>query len=83
MWLIPVFFTSEKKSGNAHFIHISSLNYQKNPEQILMAAAIVLKRIPAYRLIIFGEPSESLISLAASLQIENAVEFKGMCSQEI
>ena len=78
-----LFYPAEKKPVDAHFIHISSLNYQKNPEQILQAVAILLKKIPACRLTIFGEPVESLINLAATLQIADAVEFKGLCSQEV
>jgi glycosyltransferase involved in cell wall biosynthesis len=78
-----IFYPAENRIKNARFIHISTLNYQKNAEQILEAAAILRKKLPEFSLLIFGNPNESLIKLTENLNLGNAIEFKGICPQEV
>ncbi len=77
-----VFYPSGTTNNKIQFIHISSLNYQKNAEQILEAAAILKKQFPEFTLLIFGEPKENLLTFTRELNIQDVVEFKGTGPQE-
>jgi glycosyltransferase involved in cell wall biosynthesis len=79
-----MFYPSGKVVNNPRFIHISTIkNYQKNVREILEAAAIMVNRLPDFSLIIFGQPDESLENYVRFMNLGQAVEFKGMCAQEI
>ena len=60
-----IFFPAVKKEeGVTRFIHISGLHYQKNPEAILQAFAIVKKTNPAFTVTVFGPQKKHLEELA-------------------
>ena len=78
-----MFFPSGKLVKKARFIYISAIkNYQKNVISILEAAAIMIKRVPEFSLIIFGEPNETAEIYVQTMNLGHAVEFKGLSSQE-
>jgi glycosyltransferase involved in cell wall biosynthesis len=77
------FYPCGLKHRSIQFIHISSLSYQKNPEQLLEAVGLLKNEIPDLKLLIFGRADKSLIDLARSLGVEDHVEFKGACDQTI
>lgn len=68
-------------SSSFCFVHVSLMNYQKNPEAILRAFA-GLHRYANVMLRMVGPCDESLKQLAASLGVENRVEFSGEISYE-
>lgn len=71
-----IFISAEKKvEQTVEFIHISTLGYQKNPEGILKAFAIVKKVNPGFKLSVFGPISRELTRLSVSLGLENNVNF--------
>jgi glycosyltransferase involved in cell wall biosynthesis len=79
-----MFYPSETVTKNSRFIHISASNYyQKNIYCILDAAALLVKKMPEFNLVIFGTQNESLEKYVHQLNLGQAIEFKGMCSQEI
>ena len=65
------------------FVHVSTLNYQKNPEGILRAFLKISTQYPKVKLAIVGEHPEPLIAYAASIGInENNILFTGLKSYE-
>ncbi len=64
------------------FIHISGMDHQKNPEDILKALAIVLKRNEMASLVMIGPPRPQLEVLAKDLGIEQNVIMKTEMVQE-
>src|SRR5450432_3030696 len=76
-----IFFPSLSKPLSSQFIHISTLNFPKNPEQLMEAVAIVKNRIPDFKLFIFGEVVKSVQSLVDLLKINEQVVFKGPAAQ--
>src|SRR6185437_16608146 len=77
-----IFYPSAVTGQKLRFIHISTLIYQKNAEQILEAASILKKKIPAFSLLIFGEPNENLLNLSRNLDVQDVVLFKHNCPQQ-
>ncbi|MFI5151769.1 MAG: glycosyltransferase [Chitinophagales bacterium] len=79
---LSLFLPKPHPPDKFRFIHISTLNNQKNPKQILMSIAM-LKTISntAFEYWIFGEPDASLIQYAEELGISDRVEFKGIFLQ--
>jgi len=57
------------------FIHVSGLDYQKNPEAILNAFAIIKKWFSDFRLDIFGPVKKNLIQKVNDLQLQQQVNF--------
>jgi glycosyltransferase involved in cell wall biosynthesis len=78
-----IFFNSNKITERIYFIHISSLIFQKNAEQILKAVSILEKKLPEFTMRIFGNPGRSLLDLTEKLDIKHLVEFKGMHPQDV
>ncbi len=71
-----IFFPVEKTTGHiVQFIHISTLGYQKNPEAILKAFAIVKKNNSGFKLSVFGPIKNELTQLVYSLGLRNNVSF--------
>jgi len=71
-----IFFPAKKREeGVTRFIHISGLNYQKNPEAILQAFAIAKKTNPAFTVTIFGPQKTALQALTLNLGLEKEVSF--------
>lgn len=61
--------------GPVHFIHISTLSYQKNPEAILQAFALIKRTRQEFRLSVFGPPRPDLQQLAATLGLGEELRF--------
>jgi glycosyltransferase involved in cell wall biosynthesis len=79
-----MFFPSGKAIKNSRFIHVSGSNhYQKNVSCILDAVALLVNKLPDFSLVIFGTPDELIEKRVQALNIGHAIEFKGMCSQDI
>lgn len=61
--------------GPVHFMHISTLGYQKNPEDIFRALALVKQTGAAFRLSVIGRPGTALRQLPVALGLEKEVQF--------
>jgi glycosyltransferase involved in cell wall biosynthesis len=59
------------------FIHISTLNWQKNFEDILRALRIVINSHPACVLEVYGPENEGINQLTIELGLQDAVMYKG------
>lgn len=71
-----IFFPAEKKEeGLARFIHISGLDYQKNPAAIFEAFAMVKKENPAFVLSVFGPCEKKLREVVVHLGLQQHVVF--------
>ncbi|HSU28297.1 MAG TPA: glycosyltransferase [Chitinophagaceae bacterium] len=71
-----IFKTSSKmNAGITRFIHISGLDYQKNPEDILKALAIVNSKGIKAELIIVGPQRPALENISNELGLEKSVQF--------
>jgi glycosyltransferase involved in cell wall biosynthesis len=73
-----IFYPAPQKKLPFHFIHISTLKFQKNPEEMLEAAAILKTREIDFRFSIVGPATEELRKLAMQLGLEAEVDFKGV-----
>ncbi len=71
---------AEEKTSR--FIHISGLDYQKNPEAIIEALAIVRKSNPDFSLSVFGPAKEKLQQLVESCKLTDQVIFYGEVPQK-
>ncbi len=76
-----IFYPSGRKPTTGQFIHISTLNYPKNPTQMLEAFRLLKNRLDDFKVLIFGEPDNTLRELADTIGISQQVEFKGTCDQ--
>jgi len=72
-----VFYPGQPPGGKRpfHFIHISTLGYQKNPEAILEAFSLVKQVQLPFQLSVFGPRRPDLERLAATLGLQNNVSF--------
>jgi L-malate glycosyltransferase len=78
-----VFFPSGKEVTRPRFIHVSTIkNYQKNVGDILKAAVILGRQIPEFSLLIVGNRDESMEIELSRINMNHAVTFVEMCSQE-
>ena len=78
-----VFYPSPHSKDQFQFIHVSTLNYQKNPQQIFQAISVLRQKSNiSFKVLVFGEPSDSLRQLATRLDIAKYVELKGTCPQK-
>ena len=77
-----LFYPAAEKNSAILFCHVSTLRYQKNPEQILQAAAILQKRGFIFSLAVIGPDDGNLRSLASSLGIADLVDFRGSMPHE-
>jgi glycosyltransferase involved in cell wall biosynthesis len=79
-----IFYPVPHLPGPFQFIHVSLMNYQKNPEQIFEALAILKRKTSGpFTLLLFGEISRDLWALAGRLDILDRLEPKGTCPQPI
>ena len=75
---LDIFQLNPYRSSRYRFIHISTLNDQKNPGQILEAVAQLMKNTNTeFEFWVFGEAHSSLLQIAQDLGISERVEFKG------
>jgi glycosyltransferase involved in cell wall biosynthesis len=71
------------KSQTMRFLHVSTLGYQKNPEDILRSFAIVKQSFTNFRLDIFGTPNKALIEMCSLLELTNHILFHEEVPQEV
>ncbi len=70
-----IFYPAENMSPGYRFIHISGLEPLKNPEAIIEAFAIVIKKYPSAVLEIFGPEDSRLKKFAVEMQAQNNIHF--------
>ncbi len=75
------YYDASKRGGNGlfTFLHVSTLNYQKNPEAILRAYKSFLTQHPHSKLIMVGGACDALLQYASSLNIPaKNIHFTGL-----
>jgi glycosyltransferase involved in cell wall biosynthesis len=78
-----VFFPSAK-TEKFRFIHISLLNYQKNPDDIFKAVKKLTELSPeSFEFVIYGPLKENLIQRVKQLNLEDIIQFKGEVGHDI
>ncbi len=78
-----IFQYQKKKLNNlCRFVHISNLNYQKNPEDIIRAFSIAKEKGYQFRLDIIGPDQKELKSMVASCSIHDQIYFHKEMPQE-
>ena len=72
------FFPGQHSHSLFRFIHISTLSYQKNPEQIVDALAMLKERttIP-FELVIYGPPRKDIQKYAEQKGLSALIDFRG------
>lgn len=77
-----VFFPGQQQKRRlAKFVHVSELNFQKNPGNILQAFAIVKERGGLFWLDIFGTPGNEVKAMVHDLGLSDDVQFHGEVAQ--
>lgn len=78
-----IFYPEAGRRDLFTFLHVSTLGYQKNPEQMLEAVSIA-KRLTAvpFQLIVYGPALDELKRLAEALGITGVVHFRNEVPQE-
>jgi len=78
------FFYPNFKPSNSpvHFIHISSLEYQKNIENVIEALNLVKKKGFDFRLLILGPPKKEIAELVVQKELQTLVEYKNEVPQD-
>lgn len=71
-----------EKNKNTRFIHISGLDYQKDPESILKAFSILNKKCSDFHLSIIGPERKELFWLTVQLGLESQVSFHSEMPQK-
>lgn len=65
------------KGERFHFIHVSSLIYQKNPAGMLQALSLVKKERKDFKIKIVGPLKQDLVNMTKNLSLEDNVSFLG------
>src|SRR4030095_12151087 len=77
-----IFYPIEKlNTATPRFIHISGLDYQKNPEAILKAFSIVKNFGSDFHLDVFGPVKKDLKDVVMNLQMQQQISFHGEVPQ--
>lgn len=72
-----IFFPVEKvKSAVPMFIHISSLNYEKNPVKIIEAFFLLKNKGHEFNLVIFGPEKQDVLNEVSAKDLTKNVTFK-------
>ncbi|HEX2533096.1 MAG TPA: glycosyltransferase family 4 protein [Chitinophagaceae bacterium] len=75
---LELFYASEQNHGPLfRFIHISTLTYQKNFEDILRAFRKVVHSTYAVELVVYGKPSREQLALTDELGLSAFVRYRG------
>lgn len=72
-----------RAENNCRFVHISGLDYQKDPETLFQAIRIAAKQQKNIRLDVFGNRDDSIRSLVRSMALEDHVTLHGEVSQQL
>ena len=70
-----IFYPVVKSSEVLRFIHISTLNHQKNAEAILDAFSQIKTKVSNFQVDIIGPKNDSLLQLTESLGLSNVINF--------
>lgn len=77
-----VFFAQDhSKNSPVQFIHISSLQYQKNIPAIIEAFNLIKKKGYAFRLLIYGPATSELKQLVKKNDLAESIQFKNEVPQ--
>lgn len=83
-WRIPnvvdqkLFFPEAHQPGMFTFIHISTLNYQKNPEHIIEACRLLRQQCSKpFQMVVYGPLKTSLRNLVHELDINDLIRMMG------
>jgi glycosyltransferase involved in cell wall biosynthesis len=78
-------FKPSAKTGSSiiRFIHISRMDYQKNPEAIFKAFALVKKNNPGFILTIYSNEISKINQLSAEYKLEDNIECFAETAQAI
>jgi len=77
-----IFYPVEKQADDkVHFIHVSTMVYQKNPEAIFQALAL-LKDEFKFEMILYGPVTVMQEMLIAELELQDCILLKGEVPQE-
>ena len=77
-----IFYPVEKEKRDiTQFIHVSELGFQKNPEAMLEAFAMVKKINPSFQLTVFGPHNEQIHSLIKKMGLTEQVSLHAEVSQ--
>jgi glycosyltransferase involved in cell wall biosynthesis len=79
---VRVFYPEKIERSHPAFIHISGLNYQKNPEDLLNAFKIIHDKGISFDLKIIGPDYKELRELSGRLGLQNRVLFLPEMPQE-
>lgn len=79
-----IFYPSSGKHENFTFIHVSVLNYQKSPLEIL-AALVILKRISQtpFTFVIYGPQKPDLVSFIHENSLSDVVDYRSEVEQSV
>jgi len=78
-----LFFPSPAKHELFSFIHISVLNYQKNPEDIIEAADVLRhKTVRPFQLIIYGPFVQALADKINDKELQQYIQYRGEVMQD-
>lgn len=79
-----VFFPSLNKNPTFRFIHISLLNYQKNPGQIFEAVKRLTQLTPVpFEFIVYGPVKKEHVGRVQNMGLENIIRFRGEVPHDI
>lgn len=79
-----IFFPGNDKHGKFTFIHISVLNYQKNPGHIIEAVSLLKERgYVNFRLIIYGPQLERVRQMIAAKKLEDYIDYRAEVTQDV
>ncbi|MBA4166178.1 MAG: glycosyltransferase [Chitinophagaceae bacterium] len=79
-----LFRPSENKKDIFRMIHVSDFNYQKNPEQLFEAIAILKSKYAGlFELLVFAPDEKPVTAMAAKYDIADVVKFRNYVPHEI
>jgi glycosyltransferase involved in cell wall biosynthesis len=71
-----LFYPAEKNNALFTFIHVSTLHYQKNPDQIVEAIYLLSRKCRDFQLIVYGPDNKHLHDLIRKYNLEAYVGFR-------
>ncbi len=71
-----LFYYENNQPDVFQFLHVSYLNYQKNPEGILRAVAVLADKGYTFKLLLLGNKDESLFDLVNALKLGKIVSIQ-------
>lgn len=79
-----LFFPSEQKHALFTFMHVSVLNYQKNPEALIAAISLTRSRTTRpFRVVVYGPAIPALVDLIHQQNLGEVVEYRSEVPQDV